>query len=105
LLRVEDGAAAAAADQSPEAAAMSLGDLPDDLAELDEEWEVYETLGGGEGGSGERLDQLAEEYYGDPSLWRLIAKANDIDDPTQINSGTALQIPPLSLLGKSGSSQ
>jgi len=99
LLRVDEGAAATAAAQSPGAAAMTLDDLPDNLTESEEEWDVHETLGSGESGSGERLDQLASEYYGDPSLWRLIAKANDVDDPTQISSGTALQIPPLSLLG------
>ncbi len=100
LLRVDDGAAAADAELSPGAASMSLGELPDDLTDSDEEWEVYETLGSGDGGSGERLDQLSDEFYGDPSLWRLIAKANDVDDPTEIDSGTALQIPPLPLLGK-----
>jgi hypothetical protein len=99
LLRVDDGTAATATAETSGAAAMSLEELPDDLTDSEEEWEVYETLGTGEGGSGERLDQLSDEFYGDPSLWRLIAKANDVDDPNQISSGTALQIPPLPLLG------
>lgn len=100
LLRVDDGAAASSSAQSTEAAAMTLGELPDDFTDSEEEWDVYETLGTGDGGSGERLDQLADDYYGDPSLWRLIAKANDVEDPNEISSGTALQFPPLDLLNK-----
>jgi hypothetical protein len=64
-------------------------------------WDVHEMIGGaaagetGEAGGlvGERLDQLAFDYYGDASLWRLLAAANDIDDPFHIDSGTLLQIP------------
>jgi hypothetical protein len=42
---------------------------------------------------GQRLDQLAQRYYGDPSLWRLIAEANDVDDPLEVPAGQVLQIP------------
>jgi nucleoid-associated protein YgaU len=31
--------------------------------------------------AGDRLPLIAAEVYGDPRLWRLIAEANDIDDP------------------------
>jgi len=31
--------------------------------------------------AGDRLPVVAAEVYGDPRLWRLIAEANDIDDP------------------------
>ena len=31
--------------------------------------------------AGDRLPVIAAEVYGDPRLWRLIAEANDIDDP------------------------
>lgn len=51
---------------------------------------------------GERLDQLESRFYGSsghPSLWRWLALFNNIDDPLHIPPGTALQIPPLSLLG------
>ena len=55
--------------------------------------------GAGGGGDTERIDQLAERYYGDPSLWRLIAAFNEIDDPTRIPVGTRLKMPPLSRSG------
>jgi hypothetical protein len=47
----------------------------------------------------QRLDEVAARYYGDPALWRLIAYYNRLDDPLHIRPGTALQIPPLSVLG------
>jgi nucleoid-associated protein YgaU len=31
--------------------------------------------------AGDHLPVIAAEIYGDPRLWRLIAEANDIDDP------------------------
>jgi nucleoid-associated protein YgaU len=31
--------------------------------------------------AGDRLPVIAAEVYGDPRLWRIIAEANDIDDP------------------------
>jgi hypothetical protein len=57
---------------------------------------LHQVLGGGsdEPGSGERLEDLAFLYYGDPSLWRLIAEANDIVDPSSVIPGTVLRIPP-----------
>ena len=44
---------------------------------------------------GDRLDILADEYYGDPSLWWYIALANSIL-PTSyaIEPNTRLRIPP-----------
>jgi hypothetical protein len=47
--------------------------------------------------SGERLDRLASRYYGDPSLWRVLATYNNIEDPARIPAGTTLRIPPASL--------
>ena len=42
---------------------------------------------------GETLAQLANEAYGDPRLWRIIAKVNDIERPRFITPGTPLRIP------------
>jgi hypothetical protein len=66
--------------------------------------EVHHVVGGGarpgaEGGDagapiGERLDQLAQRYYGDPAAWRAIAEANDLDDPLRLPPDAALRIPP-----------
>lgn len=44
---------------------------------------------------GEQLWQIAAEEYEDPSLWRAIAQANDLKDPSQLEAGTLLKIPRL----------
>ncbi|SPH24300.1 hypothetical protein DEA8626_03350 [Defluviimonas aquaemixtae] len=43
--------------------------------------------------SADRLDLLAERYYGDAGLWRVIADANDIRSPDMLAPGIALKIP------------
>lgn len=47
------------------------------------------------GGLVERLDQLAHRYYGDASLWTLLAAFNGIDDPARVPAGTSLLVPPV----------
>lgn len=37
---------------------------------------------------------MAAREYGDPARWRLIAAANDLDDPREIVSGQWLVVPP-----------
>lgn len=46
--------------------------------------------------SGERLDQMAHQHYGDSSLWREIATYNDLADPALIGEGNVIDLPPLS---------
>ena len=41
---------------------------------------------------GDRLDNLAFEFYGDPKLWWFIAQANNIST-MNVKSGTSLRIP------------
>lgn len=63
-----------------------------------EEMIVHRTAEVGSGDENavlERLDQLAEHYYGDTGLWRHIASANSIRDPGAIPPGTQVNIPPL----------
>jgi nucleoid-associated protein YgaU len=43
--------------------------------------------------SNQTLSGIASDYLGDPSQWRAIAEANNIDDPFHILPGTALRIP------------
>lgn len=43
---------------------------------------------------GDRLDWIAYEEYRDPTLWRLIAEANDLDDPLRLAPGQRLKIVP-----------
>ncbi len=42
---------------------------------------------------GDSLAGIAHHEYGDPTLWRVIAEANAIDDPMRVRAGTALLIP------------
>ena len=44
---------------------------------------------------GERLDWIAYEEYGDPTLWRFIADANELSNPLVLTPGRQLIIPPL----------
>lgn len=65
---------------------------------------THEIIGGGgaehetQPSSGERLDEIAHRYYGDPALWRLIAAFNKLSDPLRLSAGAKLDIPPLSAL-------
>jgi hypothetical protein len=42
---------------------------------------------------GDSLQSLAYAAYGDPTRWRAIAEANDIDDPQRLSPGEPLLIP------------
>jgi Contractile injection system tube protein/LysM domain len=44
---------------------------------------------------GDSLPSIANEAYGDPTRWRVIAEANGIDDPLRLRRGRALTIPRL----------
>lgn len=39
------------------------------------------------------LSSIAGELYQDPALWRIIAEANQIDDPRHLRTGQVLKIP------------
>jgi prophage DNA circulation protein len=41
-----------------------------------------------------RLDQIAFRYYGNPTYWRLLAQANQIDNPLRLTPNQPLVIPP-----------
>ena len=42
---------------------------------------------------GDRLDTLAYKYYGDVSLWWVIAKANDINGKIALSADEVIRIP------------
>jgi len=44
---------------------------------------------------GESLWFFANEEYGDPDLWRVIADQNSIENPRIVAPGTELELPPL----------
>lgn len=83
---VEEGATL-----SPSAASgTSIEGLPEGAAEL----VTHRVLGDGPDSPGERLEDIAFIYYGNPALWRLIATVNGIVDAGRVPAGTVLQIPP-----------
>ena len=44
--------------------------------------------------AGDRLDLLAHKYYGDQTMWWIIATANNINDATfYVEAGRQLRIP------------
>ena len=86
-------------EELPPLAAEDL--VPDELDDLSAKLgaalgeSTHQMVGDGEGG-GERLDQLAQHYYGHPSYWRLLARANQaIEDPHQLPANLVLRVPPL----------
>jgi hypothetical protein len=101
LLRVNENATQTDVPPSALALPSDLGNLNVDEGNL----LAHELKGGGEEGEragGERLDQVARQYYGDASMWRLIAAFNNIADPMRVAAGTVLRIPPLSALSGLG---
>ena len=42
---------------------------------------------------GDSLSSIAAEVYRDPTLWRLIAEANGLDDPRHLPIGLRLELP------------
>lgn len=48
---------------------------------------------------GDSLASVSYKEYGDPNLWRAVARANDIDDPMRLRAGTTLLLPPIEDVG------
>jgi nucleoid-associated protein YgaU len=49
---------------------------------------------------GDTLASLAWEELGSPTLWRVIAEANHVDDPFRLTPGRSLIIPSLASLAE-----
>lgn len=45
-----------------------------------------------------RFDQIADDSYGDPTLWADIADFNGVDDPLNVPEGTTIVLPSLAIL-------
>jgi hypothetical protein len=95
LARVPEDAAAAADDAPTLTPPPPVPADGDGTAAAAAELVTHRVLGNGPGSAGERLEDIAFMYYGNPALWRLLAAANGIDDPGRVPAGTVLQIPPM----------
>ncbi|XXF77103.1 LysM peptidoglycan-binding domain-containing protein [Myxococcaceae bacterium GXIMD 01537] len=93
LLRVDDAPEAEAAAPALSEAGITAEQVVEQVPP--ESFEDHEVLGAerGPGAGGQRLDEIASQYYGDPALWRLIAELNGISDPSQIPPGQVLRLP------------
>lgn len=49
--------------------------------------------------AGDTLASVAWREYGDPTIWRVIAEANEIDDPMRLRPGTELLLPAAEEIG------
>jgi hypothetical protein len=45
-----------------------------------------------------RFDQIADDGYGDPTLWADVAAYNGVDDPLNVPEGTTIVLPSLAIL-------
>lgn len=91
--------------ESPEATPVPPGITAEQVTEQlpPESFEAHELVGaGGSPGeppvAGQRLDEVAQQFYGDPALWRLVASLNGIADPMHVPAGTVLRLPSASAL-------
>jgi Contractile injection system tube protein len=97
LLRVEESSAPRVHPGQQPPQPQELLSMPTAVAA--ENVRTYEMTGGTSGapeddrGAGERLDEIAQRTYGDPSYWRLLAAFNDINDPLHMPPGQLLRIP------------
>jgi hypothetical protein len=69
----------------PESAVETVGGSSESSVEIEGE--------APEGKSGVRLDEIANDQFGDPAAWRLIALYNGIADPLRMAAGTILHLP------------
>jgi hypothetical protein len=84
-----------AATQTQRAVPASALDTSDASRERARDHMVAGSGSASAGTSGERLDSVAAQYYGDPSLWRVLARYNGIEDPANVPAGTTLRLPPI----------
>jgi hypothetical protein len=104
LLRVggQIATSAVVAQPAAEFAVPPEGSVPEDQVIVHEvqggETAADRLEEGGVPSGGERLDMIAAQYYGEPSLWRVLAAYNGINDPTRIPPPQTIRIPPISTL-------
>jgi len=84
----QTAAARAATEEVPSALGAAGAELPHG---------AVQAIGDGRsepGFSGVRFDLLANDGLGNPFLWRLLARYNDIANPLDVPPGTVLGVPP-----------
>lgn len=67
-------------------------DLPEIPETLEDQYIQVDQL------QAKRVDLIAHDFYGDPTLLWAILLANNLDAPNQILEGQVLRIPPISVI-------
>jgi nucleoid-associated protein YgaU len=73
---------------------VTLEELPEDVSKQNPTSGGLTSLREHTVVAGDTLHSIAYEEYGHPTLWRVVAEANDVDDPLRLPPGTRLRIPP-----------
>lgn len=73
---------------------VNLEEIPEDIAKQNPSSGGHASLREHTVVAGDTLHSIAYEEYGQPTLWRVVAEANDVDDPLRLQPGTILRIPP-----------
>ncbi|MBW3606195.1 MAG: LysM peptidoglycan-binding domain-containing protein [Actinobacteria bacterium] len=93
---VDDRADEAAASETPSDVAAAQTSRRDEPREKSDKRKKEETRPEGRTyviQSGDSLASIAQEVYGDPTMWRDIARANELREPYSLTVGESLQIP------------
>jgi nucleoid-associated protein YgaU len=80
-------------------ATVAIEELPGELAKQNPTSGALAATRGVTLVEGDTLASVAYREYGDPAMWRLVAEANDIDDPLRLAPGRHLLLPERPLTG------
>jgi contractile injection system tube protein len=72
-----------------DAASIGIEEVPEDQI-------TFHEILGGDDKETERLDEIATRYYGEPALWRILARFNDVEDPLDLDPQSIIRVPPVS---------
>jgi nucleoid-associated protein YgaU len=78
---------------------VTMKELPTDPAGQNPTSGALASVGSHIVAEGDTLASVAYDQYGDPAAWRVVAEANDIDDPFVLFQGQRLLIPDVAALG------
>ncbi len=93
MLRVEDRPPAPVPPPTPEVLADAVAAAETGPPAGAPEPRLHLVIGEDGDDPGERLDQLAERFFGDAAWWRLLAAANRITDPLRLAGNRLLEVP------------
>jgi hypothetical protein len=88
----------AQADTAAPGAAQPLPPTQFEIPEVPDDQVTFHEVVGSEDQPAQRLDEIANIYYGEPGLWRAIAQYNGVTDPLNVPPPNVLRIPPIDVV-------